>query len=975
MPQARRAPSSAAFVAVAYAAFGLSWIFLSDRLLYAVAPDSLVLSTLGTWKGVAFVVASSALLYFVGRRHAAAAAGGSDRPAARLPARTWGFALAAAVILLMGLLGVAHTAREVRSETLAKLRAVAELKAGLAAEWLQRQRSAAPDDARERGHVQRLLQRVHAAPRSEDVRVLLFRRAGAQLVFLGPDGREHAVAGQRLPHLGVPADPAGQAQEGPDERGEPALAYVLPLEGSPWALAVQMPRDRLRAHVWSHAAWIVLVDGLAILLAAVLAYVAWQRRELETAERHAAEQHDKLRAWRLLDAIANGTTDAIYALDTRGRLLFVNRQVCRLTGRSAEALIGCPAAALLPRAEARRVAGSLLQVLREDRVAHRESALTTPDGTRTYLHTLGPLRDHEGRVVGAFGISRDITERKREEDQRRQWAAAFESTRDGVLITDAQGRIEAVNRAFTEITGYSGEDALGATPRLLQSGRHGPQFYRALWTALREQGSWQGEIWNRRKNGSVYPEWLSINPVRDAAGALANYVGVFTDITHLKNTEARLERLAHYDPLTDLPNRRLLQTRLEQALAHARRHATSVAVLFIDLDGFKTVNDSLGHPVGDQLLVCVAERLRARLRQDDTLGRVGGDEFVVVLESIRQPNDVAVLAQALLSAVAEPVQLAGGQEAYVTASIGISIFPEDGSSSAVEMLRDADAAMYRAKDEGRNRFSFYTRDLNAGAVARLEIEAALSRAAARGELLLHYQPKVVGRGGRIAGVEALLRWRRNGGALVPPAQFIPIAERSSLILDIGAWVIDSACRQIRQWIDAGLPAPCVAVNVAARQFAAGNLDSVIAEALQRHGVPAACLEVELTESMLVDHPDAAAKMLRKLKALGLKLSLDDFGTGYSSLAYLQRFAIDALKIDASFVQSIGGATGDTLVDAIIGLAHRLQLRVVAEGVETEAQRDYLVRQGCDELQGYLFSMPVSAQEMQTLLRAQALVAA
>ncbi|MBT9459796.1 MAG: EAL domain-containing protein [Burkholderiaceae bacterium] len=562
------------------------------------------------------------------------------------------------------------------------------------------------------------------------------------------------------------------------------------------------------------------------------------------------------------------------------------------------------------------------------------------------------------------------------EDTHRQWAMAFENTRDGVMIADADGRILAINRAFTQITGYTEDDALGQTARLLQSGMHDAGFYRSLWRALRDHGHWQGEIWNRRKGGDIYPEWLTVSAVRDAAGVLTHYVGVFTDITRVKHSEAQLDHLAHYDPLTGLPNRSLLHTRLEQTLARAARHRSKAAVLYIDLDGFKTVNDSRGHPVGDELLLCISRRLRARLREEDLLGRLGGDEFLVVVELPGGPAEVAGLARDLLATVAEPVPLPGGGDAYITASIGISVFPDDASSNAVEMLRDADAAMYRAKDMGRNRFCFYTSDMNAEAMAKLELDAALSRALDRNEFLLHYQPKVEALSGRIVGAEALLRWQRGGVGLVSPGQFIPIAERSSMILGIGAWVIDEVCRQIRQWMDAGQPVLRIAVNVAARQFAAGDLDLVLGQALRRHGVPADCIEVELTESMLMERPEVTAAMLHKLKALGVKLSLDDFGTGYSSLGYLHSFPIDTLKIDQSFVRGIGsGDQAPVLVDAIIALAHRLKLSVVAEGVETARQRDYLLQQGCDELQGYHFGRPDTAEALQLRLAAQAQPAA
>ncbi|MET0519846.1 MAG: EAL domain-containing protein [Burkholderiaceae bacterium] len=707
-----------------------------------------------------------------------------------------------------------------------------------------------------------------------------------------------------------------------------------------------------------------------VLLTGLLLYGLLRRRERAASRQQQAQQSEKLRVWRLLEAIADASSDAISAKDRQGRYLVANRELCRLLGTSSERLLGGSPAAMLPAAQFEQVLADDRAALLAERPISVEARLSTADGERVYLSTKGALRDADGRKLGIFGLSRDITALRADEARSRQWAMAFENIRDGVMITDAQCRIQTINAAFTTITGYGAEEAIGAPVKLLQSGRHAPEFYRQMWAALLEQGHWQGEIWNRRKNGEVYPQWLTINAVRDAAGLACHYVGVFTDVSRSKNVEAQLERLTHYDALTALPNRVLLQERLKETLGRSHRRGSTTAVLVIDLDGFKTVNDSLGHPAGDELLVCVAARLQSRLRVDDLLGRLGGDEFLVVIEGCGTPADVATLARDLLDTLAAPVPLSVGVDAYVTASIGISLHPVDGSVGVVELLRDADAAMYRAKEQGRNRFCFYTSNMNSQAVAKLELEAALSRALARGELLLHYQPKVDARSGQIIGAEALLRWHRKGVGLVPPGQFIPVAEQSSLILDIGAWVIDEACRQIRAWLDAGLPVVRVAVNVAARQFAAGDLDRVVARALRRYRVDAQWLEVEITEGMLITDPQAAIGVLKRIQALGVKLSLDDFGTGYSSLTYLQHFPLDALKIDQSFVRRIGEEPdGAALVDAVIALAHRLHLRVVAEGVETPAQRDYLRRQGCDEMQGYHFGHPAPAETLQLLLAA------
>jgi diguanylate cyclase (GGDEF)-like protein/PAS domain S-box-containing protein len=817
-----------------------------------------------------------------------------------------------------------------------------------------------------------MLDRLFRIEVSEDaVQFVLFHRLGDQveLAERSADGRgwhvdRRPLAGSPL-SLGRALQPgAGGTLEGDGPHGQAVYGEVVAVAGSDWFVAAQAPQARLDAAVWKDAAWIAIADLLALALALGGVYMFGQRRALQEAVRHRALQQEQLRALQLLEAISNETTEAVFAKDTGGRYIFANLAMARLVGRSVDGVLGRDASAFFPPAEVVRLEQLRTRVMNGGRVVGSQLVLTTPAGRRDFASTLGPLHDAAGQVIGMFGVSRDITECKREDATRRQWAMAFENTRDGVMIADPRSRIVAINRAFTQITGYAEGEVLGLTPALLHSGRQGADFYRALWRSLRASGNWQGEIWNRRKSGEIYPEWLSISTVRDEHGAVINYVAVFTDITRIKAKEAELERLAQYDPLTGLPNRHLLNARLVHALERGQRAHGRTAVLYIDLDGFKTVNDSLGHPAGDELLVTMAARLRARVRHEDTLGRLGGDEFLVVLESIATPDEASVVARDLLRAVAEPVRLAGGQEVYVTASIGISVHPDDHGGSPVELMRDADAAMYRAKDEGRNCYRFYSNDLYAEATAKLDLEAALSRALERREFRLFYQPKIDARSGRLAGVEALLRWQRNG-ELVQPGQFIPLAERSSLILDIGAWVIDEACRQLRAWMDAGLAPPTVAVNVAARQFAAGDLDAVVRAAMARHDVPPELLQLELTESMLVARPEETAAMLARLQQLGLSLALDDFGTGYCNLGYLQRFPIDTLKIDQSFVRRIGEAQdGAALVDAIVGLGHRLHLRIVAEGVETEAQAAYLRGQGCDDLQGYLFSVPIPAGELE-----------
>ncbi|MBV8379694.1 MAG: EAL domain-containing protein [Paucibacter sp.] len=729
-------------------------------------------------------------------------------------------------------------------------------------------------------------------------------------------------------------------------------------------LATLVP-DKSTLARWSAAKGIAFVACTGVLLYGLL-----RRGEARARAQSSKAEAERSRIWRLLEGIADALPDALHIKDLDGRFVFVNREAARLFGGTPEQLKGKTSAQILPADQAHRITESDRAALAAGLPVRHESVATTVDGVRCYAVTKGALRDQTGAVVALFGLSQDITELRQNEHRQRQWAMAFENIGDAVVIVDTTGRIQAVNPAFTKITGHAADEVAGAHIRLLRSGVLGIGFYRQMWRVLRDEGHWRGEVWNRRKNGEVYPASLVASAVRDAQGAVTHYVGVLTDISHNKNTEAELERLAHYDALTQLPNRALLHESLANILPRASRNHRSTAVLVIDLDGFKTVNDSLGHPAGDELLVQTAARLRSCLRPCDLLGRLGGDEFLVVQEDCGTAAEVAAFAQELLAALAAPVRLSSGAEVYVTASIGISLHPDDGSEEGVvELLRNADAALYRGKEAGRNRFCFYTADMNASAVAKLDLEAALSQALDRGELLLHYQPKVDAGLGTIIGAEALLRWARTGTGLVPPGQFMPLIEQSSLILDIGAWVIDEACRQLRAWMDEGRPCVRLAVNVAARQFAAGDLDQVVASALLCHRVEAQWLELEITEGMLITDPQSATEMLMRLKALGVTLSLDDFGTGYSSLGYLQQLPIDELKIDQSFVRRLGqhGTDGEPLVDVVIALAHRLGLRVVAEGVETTAQRDYLWRRGCDEMQGFLFGRPVPAHALQERL--------
>lgn len=598
-----------------------------------------------------------------------------------------------------------------------------------------------------------------------------------------------------------------------------------------------------------------------------------------------------------------------------------------------------------------------------------------------------PFKDPAGQVLGTFASYHDTphtpdqdeidlveefaritalaVQKVRAEAALRQSSAVFESTRDGVVITTLEPRIVAVNPAYTEITGYRADEVIGLNPSLLRSGRHDRAFYQAMWAGLKQLGYWQGEVWNRRANGEVYPQWLTLSTVRDEAGEPSHYVGVFTDLTQLKRSEQQLEHLTHYDPLTDLPNRLLVQSRLEHAIDQARRHRSRVGVLFVDLDRFKNVNDSLGHPVGDALIQAVATRLRGGLRDEDTVARLGGDEFLVVIEDLESADAAASVASKLTRLVQEPFQVGDGQEVIVSASIGVSLYPDDGDS-ATGLIQHADAALYQAKARGRDSFCFYSSALTAAVSEHMQMEMGLRRALERGELLIHYQPLVSLAGGPV-GAEALLRWQPPGEGLVRPDRFIPLAEETGLIVPIGAWVLREACRQARAWLDAGLELGTVSVNLSVRQFHERNLVALVADVLRETGLPADRLELEITESALMDDVEQAVQTLHMLRALGVALAVDDFGTGYSSLAYLKRFPIGKLKVDQSFVRGIATDDSDrAIVTATIAMARSLGFTTTAEGVETEAQLEILRALGCSAYQGYLFSRPVEAVDFARL---------
>jgi diguanylate cyclase (GGDEF)-like protein/PAS domain S-box-containing protein len=573
-------------------------------------------------------------------------------------------------------------------------------------------------------------------------------------------------------------------------------------------------------------------------------------------------------------------------------------------------------------------------------------------------------------VLGTVGFKRDITDRKKNETDLRIAATAFES-QDGMFITDADRIILRVNRAFTAITGYTAAEVVGQTPLLFNSYHQEDSFYAELWDCIFDVGAWQGEIWTQRKNSETYLAWLMVTPVKDENAEITHYVTAITDITVRKEAEEQIKQFAFYDSLTQLPNRRKLLERLDHCTAVGMRDNSQFAVLMMDLDKFKAVNDSFGHLAGDELLQQVAERISRRLRSTDMVARLGGDEFVVLLADISHKEDAARVAEMIVADLTMPFHLSQHDNIKIGTSIGISLYPEHGDTS--EMLMDnADVALYQAKNNGRGCFAYFSESLTLATRQRLQLEAKLRQGLAQQDLRVFYQPQIDMATGKIIGAEVLVRWQ-NLDELMLPGYFIPVAEETSLIIEIGNWVLYETCHQGRLWLNEGLPPITLAVNISSPQIKRSNMIALIANALEESGFPATQLELEITERSLMENYDAeiVLDILNNLHELGIRLVIDNFGTGFSSLAYLKRFPLDRLKIDKSFISTISQHQDNlSIASTIIAMGHSLGFEVLAEGVETQEQLSFLRDKGCDFYQGYITSKPVPAAEFTELLRQQ-----
>ena len=668
-------------------------------------------------------------------------------------------------------------------------------------------------------------------------------------------------------------------------------------------------------------------------------------------EKSGRENQDRLLA------VMNNSVSLMAVKDASGRYQFANPKFERSFGFQRGEVVGKTDFQLFPPSVSDLFRESELESMRLRKDIEREEVLRLGGEDRYFLVVRFPLFDDDGAITGVCFQATDITERKHAEEQLRLAARVFDRAAEGVLVTDINQCILTVNDSFTNVTGYAREDVVGKTPQIMSSGKHPPAFYADMWEKISERGWWQGEIWNRRKNGNLYLEWLSINTVKDQEGAVVNYVAMFSDITLVRESQHRVEFLATHDDLTGLPNRTLFNDRLRLALARSARSKESVAVLFLDLDNFKVVNDTLGHDAGDKLLKQAAGRLLECVRTEDTVARLGGDEFVILLEASER-HEAAMTAQRLIKSICMGYLL-DGHECFVSVSIGISMFPED----AVDpngLMRNADAAMYRAKDQGKNSFQFFTPELAEQANQRMGIETGLRHAIDQSELVLEYQPQVNLATNAVEGMEALVRWCR-AGEIISPAVFIPIAEESHLIVAIDEWVLSQVCKQILAWDAAGLPAIRVSVNISARHFRKSDMVTDLIRIITEEGVAPSRLCIEITEGVLMDI-ERAQRMLAELVDFGLSISLDDFGTGFSSLSYLKRFPIHELKIDKSFVDGIASNADDrAIASTIIALASNLGMKVVAEGVEEVDQNAELTALGCGNGQGYLYARPMRGE--------------
>ncbi|MGE5478527.1 MAG: EAL domain-containing protein [Bacteroidales bacterium] len=746
----------------------------------------------------------------------------------------------------------------------------------------------------------------------------------------------------------------------------PLVAATFYVAAGMIAIAVAHHRDLLGADSPSPATL-----GGWLLASALLLYMVLSNNATAAQSEASARSRELARAAEAcLDTVMSSLPDALVIADDRGRVRKLNPRAVTLFGYSMDEALDEPVDGLLAEPYARQLrerwkafvatgADGLIASGREVLGRRKDGNVVPMELSVAQLE-----RDGERRFVV---VLHDISARKRALARLDVAEKVLECTMEGVMVTDRRGTMLWVNQGFCRISGYSREEVLGQKAAMLKSGLQGPDFYAAMWGQIRQTGEWEGEIWNRRKDGEAYPEWLTIKAITDPSGQVTRYVGVFSDISKHKRAEETIRTLTYYDAVTRLPNRYLFMDRLHQALERAPRSGRKVALVMIGLNRFKQINETLGHQNGDQLLRVVADRLGTSLRGHDTVARLRGDTFCCLLTDLAQDHDAHLVISRLLESFATSFEVEG-HEVFITAKVGISVFPVDGTDPD-DLVLKAETAMNRSKELADNAYQFYTPEMHANSVERLKLETELRKALSRDEFVVYYQPKIETASGRVVGAEALVRWRHRELGMISPADFIPIAEETGLIVPIGNWVMDHVCEQIRQWRDAGQPVVQVAVNLSAHQFRQPDLVDRVVESLHKHAIDPDLLELELTESAVMHNAEVTISTLMELHSQGVRLAVDDFGTGYSSLSYLKKFPLDKLKIDRSFVMDIDtNPASAEIVGAIIAMGHSLNLEIVAEGVENDAQLEVLKGLRCDEIQGFYYSRPIPADTFAGILR-------
>lgn len=648
--------------------------------------------------------------------------------------------------------------------------------------------------------------------------------------------------------------------------------------------------------------------------------------------------------------------------DVSGRFTLVNERFKKYFGLEHKDIIGRSEEGLLPVQQKDEKASEVFQ-----QAGEYEETFWIDNEKRVLKTSCFPLSDCGQKKCGLGYIRTDITDQKELEYQLQLDQKILENTGEAIVITDADASIVDINKAYTWITGYEPREVVGENPRICKSGYHDQAFYETMWKELKESGKWSGEIWDRRKSGEVYQKYLTINAVYDMSGETINYVGLFTDITEKRKVEKQLKKLLLYDPLTNLPNRTLFEELLAQALLNSQFYGEPLVLLCIDLNRFKDINDTLGYKAGDDLLVQVSKRIRSCVRETDTVSRLCGDEFMVLLSKVKLKDCVGHLARHVLHVLQQPFHIAG-EEIFIDACIGITVYPEDGQD-AESLIKNADIAISFAQKRGQGSYQYFRAQMNENLLHRVTVERELRHALEHEEFILYYQPKYDLARGKICGVEALMRWRHPTKGIISPAEFIPVAEESSLILAIGEWGLREACQQVTVWQEQGIVGLSLAANLSSRQFQDKQLLALLIETLHENGIRPEALELEITESVLMENPEEAAQLLSDIRALGVRIAIDDFGTGYSSLAYLKNFPVNTLKIDQAFIADIVRDRNDeAIVASILSMAESLNLKVVAEGVETKGQLELLREMGCEEVQGYYFSKPLPPEEVAELLK-------